>query len=226
MHEEIARPGITRSNISTSCTQISSYYDVFRSDIIDIVPADAKRVLSVGCGAAQAEAELTKHGIKVVGVEIDPKAAEVARQRGIIILEGDASEIDVDVGSEFYDCLIYADVLEHLPDPLIVLRRHVATLKPNGIVYVSIPNFRHYSIFWQLFVVGHIDYKDKGILDRTHLRITTRKMVCEWFEQVGIELVNYMYIMHRRRERVASACFLGLAKEFIANQIGLVGRKP
>lgn len=143
----------------------------------------------------------------------------------LTVLEGDASEIDVGVAGELYDCIIYADILEHLPDPLAVLRRHVKSLKPNGIVYISIPNFRHYSVFWQLFVHGHVNYEDAGILDRTHLRIATRKMVLEWFEQTGIELVNCRYSMHRRRDKLASACTLGLAKEFIAGQISLVGKK-
>lgn len=54
---------------------------------------------------AKAEAELVKRGIKVVGIEINAEAADAARQRGIIVLEGDASEIDVDVIEKTYDCL-------------------------------------------------------------------------------------------------------------------------
>jgi len=201
------------------------YFEHFRGDIIDIVPAKAKCVLSVGCAAGLVEGELVKRGVKVVGVEINPKAAEIARQRGLTILEGDASEIDIDVANEYYDCLIYADVLEHLSDPVAVLKRHVKKLRPDGIVYVCVPNFRHYSVFWQLFIRGRVNYVDAGILDRTHLRITTRKMVLEWFELAGIELVNFKYIMHRRRDKLALACLFGLAKEFVAGQVSLVGRK-
>ena len=210
---------------SNNSCNISPYFEFFRSDVIAAVPLDAKTVLSVGCAAGKTEAELVKRGIKVFGIELNPKAAAIARQRGLTILKGDASKIDIDVSSEFYDCLIYADILEHLPYPVSVLKRHVKSLKPGGIVYVSIPNFRHWSVFWQLFVRGRINYVDEGILDRTHLRITTRKMVLEWFEQTGIELVNCRYLMHRRRDKLASVCTLGLAKEFVAGQIGLVGRK-
>jgi len=206
-------------------SNISPYYEWFRKDAIAAVPPTAKCVLSVGCAAGLTEAELVKRGIKVVGIELNPKAAAIARQRGLIILEGDVSEIDISASSEYYDCLIYADILEHLPDPVAVLKRHVKHLKPNGIVYISIPNFRHYSVFWQLFVRGHIQYKDAGILDRTHLRITTRKMVQEWFEKAGIELVNYKYINNRKKAKLISACFLWLAQEFTAVQVGIIGRK-
>ncbi len=210
---------------SNNSSHISPYFEFFRSEIIDIVPADAKCVLSVGCAAGKTEAKLVKRGVKVVGVEIEHQAAQVARERGLTILEGDASEIDIDVMDEPYDCLIYADVLEHLPEPGAVLRRHVKSLKPEGIVYVSVPNFRRYSVFWELFILGHVNYVEEGILDRTHLRITTRKMVLEWFEAAGINLVNVKYYLARRRDKLASACLFGLVKEFIATQIHLVGTK-
>ncbi len=205
--------------------QIASYYDFFRRDIIAAVPSTAKCVLSVGCAAGRTEQELVKKGIKVVGVEIDHEAASLARQRGLTVLEGDVSEVDIRRAGESYDCLIYADVLEHLREPAKVLQRHVEHLNPGGTVYVCVPNFRHYSVLWQLFVRGHVGYQDAGILDRTHLRITTRKMVLEWFNEVHIELCSSRYIFDRRKNRLISALLLGLAREFIAVQIEVVGRK-
>jgi len=196
-----------------------------RHSLFEHVPKTAKCVLSVGCANGITEAELVKQGMKVVGVEINPEAAEIARQRGLIILEGDASEIDVSVAGELYDCIIYGDVLEHLPDPLSVLQRHVTSLKKNGTVIVFVPNFRHYSVFWQLFVRGHIKYVDAGILDRTHLRITTRKMVLEWLELAGVRLSIFKYCISGRRNRLVSTVLLGMFREFMATQIVVVGRK-
>ncbi len=206
-------------------TVTTDYYEQFRSDVIAVVPETARCVLSVGCAAGRTEAELVKQGIKVVGIEINHEAATQARQRGLTILEGDASEIDVGVADEFYDCIIYADILEHLPHPVAVLKRHVKYLKPNGIVYVSVPNFRNYAVFWQLFVRGHIRYKDAGILDCTHLRITTRKMVIQWFKEVGLKLESCQYGIGRQPLRLVSVCLLGLPNEFLATNVGVVGRK-
>ena len=206
-------------------SRIPPYFEFFRREILDVVPAEAKCVLSVGCASGRTEAELVKRGIKVIGVEINPEAAQMARQRGLTILEGDASEIDIDVVKEPYDCLIYADVLEHLTNPVAVLKRHVKSLKPGGIVYVSVPNFRRYSVFWELFIRGHINYVEGGILDRTHLRITTKRMVLEWFESAGVDPVNVIYYLARRRDKLISACLFGLAKDFIATQIYLIGTK-
>ncbi len=205
---------------------LAQYFDWFRPEVLTAVPQNTKSVLSVGCGAGRTEAELIKRGIEVVGVELNPKAAKLAQERGLTILEGDASEVDVGVTGGLYDCIIYSDILEHLPDPVAVLKRHIEYLKSGGIVYVSIPNFRHYSVFWELFVRGHVHYKDAGILDRTHIRITTRKTALDWFEKVGLVLMNYHYSIPGRRNRLISVCLFGLVREFMANQIGLVARKP
>jgi 2-polyprenyl-3-methyl-5-hydroxy-6-metoxy-1,4-benzoquinol methylase len=202
-----------------------NYYDRIHQDIIDVVPTSAKCVLSVGCAAGASEEEIVKRGVKVVGIELDPTAAAIARQRGLIVLQGDVSEIDISKVNEFFDCLIYADILEHLPNPAAVIRQHVTRLLPDGIVYISVPNFRRYSVFWQLFVRGRVDYVDGGILDCTHLRITTRKMVEQWFYSAGIKVMDCRYKIQGVRDKLISACLLGLAKEFVALQVCLVGSK-
>lgn len=207
--------------------QKKSHYNYSRRhDILGLIPKDVIYVLSVGCGSGVTEAELVKRNIEVTGIEIEPQAAELARKNGITVLEGDVLEIDVSQIGHSFDCLIYADVLEHLIDPVNVLRNHIKNLHSNGTVIVSVPNFRHYSIFWQLFIRGHLRYSDAGILDRTHVRITTRKMVLDWFKQIGLEPVGISYQMFLRRRKIISACLFGLAKDFIAPQIICVGRKP
>lgn len=211
--------------MSSNVSQIYPYVEWFRDDIISAVPSNAECVLSVGCGTGFTESELVKSGVKVIGIEIDHGAARIAKQRGLTILEGDASEVSVETNGKLFDCIIYADILEHLPDPVAVLKRHMKFLKSNGIVYISIPNFRHYSVFWELFVKGHVHYKDSGILDRTHLRITTRRMVQEWFEQAGLKLVSQKYIKIGRKANLLAALFLWLAQEFTSIQVGLTARK-
>jgi len=210
----------------TEIYNIQPYYRQYRRTILKYIPDNVKCVLSVGCASGVTEEQLVKRGVKVVGVEINPQAAEIARQRGLTILEGDASEIDVAVAGQSYDCIIYADILEHLPDPEAVLKKHVSLLEPKGTVIVSVPNFRHYVVFWNLFIRGHVRYWDTGILDRTHLRLTTRKMVLEWFGLVDLQTVICKCSVEGLRDRVISAIFLRLADDFLATEIFAVARKP
>lgn len=213
------------ADVQPSGNKEHDYYGWMRGDLLVYVPSSTRNVLSVGCGGGATEAELIKNDVSVVGIELDQSAAERARDRGIEVIVGDASKIDDELGSRRFDCIMYADVLEHIADPVAVLQRHVKRLDPGGTVIISVPNFRHYSVFWQLFVRGHVHYRDAGIFDRTHLRLTTRRMIMEWLGQVGLDVVTFHLKLGPRR-RFLSYCTLGLTREFLAKQLIVVGRKP
>lgn len=203
-----------------------SYFEWVRHDVLRHVPSRVRSVLSVGCGSGATEAELVKRGVEVCGIELNPAAASAARARGMVVLQGDVAAITSELGDRSFDCILYADVLEHLADPLGVLALHVRRLRPGGVVIISIPNFRHYEVFWQLFVRGLVWYTDAGILDRTHLRITTRRMAVQWVESVGLNLARVQYGMSRRREKWLSIGSFGFLREFCARQVIIVAEKP
>src|SRR5579859_8068227 len=119
------------------------YFGWLRHDVLAHVPQNARHVLSVGCASGLTEAELVKRGATVVGLEMDPTAARIARDRGIIVHEGDAQSLGDALQGQRFDCLIYADILEHLSDPFSLLQQHVTQLLPGGTVIISVPNFRH-----------------------------------------------------------------------------------
>src|SRR4030095_10547556 len=179
-----------------------------RGDVLAVVPPRARRVLSVGCGAGATEAQLVARGVEVVGIERDSEAAGLARAEGLTIVEGDVGEVSSRLMGLEFDCLIYADVLEHLAAPGAILAHQVRLLVPGGAVVVSVPNFRHYQVMWRLFVKGNIGYEDAGIFDRTHLRITTRRLVEEWMRAAGLVIVDIRYQMAQRREKYFSALTL------------------
>ncbi len=71
-----------------------------------------------------------------------------------------------------FDYILLADVLEHLKDPGGLLRRVVPCLNDGGEIIISIPNVAHLFVRLRL-MLGHFEYQDRGILDRTHLRFFT-----------------------------------------------------
>ena len=199
-----------------------NYFAHCRRDILAEVPAGCRNVLSVGCGAGATERELVKAGARVVGIEPYPAAAAVARQRGIVVIEGDALATSERLLDERFDCLVYADVLEHLTDPVAVLREHVKRLDVGGTVVVSVPNFRYHAVARDLFVRGHVRYTDAGIFDRTHVRITTRRMIEEWLGEVGLRPTRAVHKIAMRRERMLDRVSFGLFREFLARQVIVV----
>lgn len=150
-------------------------YENARPEVVALVPAGARRVLDVGCASgALGTALIARQGCEVVGVELDPAYAADAAGRLSRVVRGDldvlaaSDEALADLGR--FDCIVAADVLEHLRDPWLVLGRLVTLLEPGGSVVVSLPNVRFWETFWQLGVRGTWPRRSTGIFDRTHLR--------------------------------------------------------
>jgi methionine biosynthesis protein MetW len=162
-----------------------------RPEVAAVVPASARRVLDLGCaGGALGAALKRRRGVEVVGVELDPQYAAAAARLLDRVEQGDVEEVLAreDLGS--FDCVVAADVLEHLRDPWTALRRAAGLLEPGGTVVISLPNVRFFETFWQLGVRGRWPRRDHGIFDRTHLRWFTLRDARDLVEGAGLELVD------------------------------------
>ncbi len=168
------------------------YYRGIRVEIVDLVTPLAQRILDIGCASGVTGQMLKERGVKeVVGVEKDPKACEEASKRLDKVYLGDVQEMPLPY-KEYFDCIIYADVLEHLIDPWSLLKRHRELLKEGGSVLASIPNVGHYRVIKKL-IKGTWNYEDKGVLDSTHLRFFALKNIRDMFSQAGYRIDRVIY---------------------------------
>ena len=70
---------------------------------------------------------------------------------------------------EFFDCIVFNDVLEHMAAPEQALRYAKSLLSPTRMdLWLPIPNVRYLPILWRLAARGGWEYGDCGVLDRTH----------------------------------------------------------
>lgn len=145
-------------------------YETARPEVQAMVPRTARRILDLGCASGALGGALKqRQGAEVVGVELDPGYARDAEQRLDRVICADVvAGLDEDLGT--FDCVIAADVLEHLVDPWAALRRAADLLEPGGTAVVSLPNVRYWETFLQLGVRGRWPRESAGLFDATHLR--------------------------------------------------------
>lgn len=148
-------------------------------------------VLDAGCGFATTAQRIHALGNRVWGIESNADAAAVARERIDHVVVTDLHDTAA-LGAQRFDVIIFADVLEHLPWPIGVLKRYVSLLKPGGTVIVSLPNVGMWSVRLGL-MVGRFQYDDSGVLDRTHLRFFTRRTALEMLREAGLEPIRRTY---------------------------------
>ncbi|MDP9073234.1 MAG: class I SAM-dependent methyltransferase [Actinomycetota bacterium] len=150
-----------------------------------------KRVLELGCTAGHFTRALVKQGCAVVGVEIDPAAAEGARAvaEQVVVADLDHPEALSHLAESQFDVVMAGDTLEHLRDPLPVLRTCRRLLKPEGFVVVSVPNVAHADLRLTL-LAGRFPYRESGLLDSTHLRFFTRQTLHDLLWAAGFVTVD------------------------------------
>lgn len=86
-----------------------------------------------------------------------------------------------------FDVIVYGDIFEHLKDPMMVFRHCNRHLKPGGAIIVSVPNFAHAWVRLNV-LMGRLEYAERGILDRTHLRFFTLKSFREFLSKAGVDV--------------------------------------
>ncbi|RQW20890.1 glycosyltransferase [Bacillus sp. C1-1] len=150
-----------------------SYFMHGRPELVQVVPQDAKRILDIGCGAGATGLQLlNRQQCQLVGVEGNEKMAQIARSYYESVYTINIDETIPPLKAESFDVLLFADVLEHLKDPWKTVQAYSKFLKKDGAIIASIPNIAHAEALVPL-LTGRFDYRDAGILDRTHLRFFT-----------------------------------------------------
>ncbi len=201
------------------------YYAQARPEVADLVPAECRRVLDVGCAAGRLGGLLRSRGHHVTGIELIPDAAEQAWLCLDDVHVGDIEADGFPFVRESFDAVLFADVLEHLIDPWRVLRESAELLAPGGRIIASVPNLQNLDVLRRL-VRGRWQYRERGITDFGHLRFFTLHTIRHLFKQAGLRLIHVGY-QYRRTWLRALACVFtaGAARPYLARQYLLVAVK-
>lgn len=127
------------------------------------------KLLEIGCGAGENLAHLAQLGWQVQGIEPDYKAAAIARDKGLAIVEGSLNE-DLFPPASF-DAIVLSHVIEHLNNPLETIKICRTLLKPNGLLVMLTPNTGAF---------GHRRYRENWLhLDPPrHLFLFNKAAIC------------------------------------------------
>jgi 2-polyprenyl-3-methyl-5-hydroxy-6-metoxy-1,4-benzoquinol methylase len=156
---------------------------------IAAVPAGSD-VLDIGTADGSVARTLGQVGCRVWGVEYDPEVAKIAGQWCQDVVVGDIEQLDLKrtLGRQF-DVILFLDVLEHLKDPLSVLRNALELLSERGYVVISLPNVAHAAMRAQL-LQGRFPYTATGLLDDTHLRFFDPTSVHQFLRDAGLAVLD------------------------------------
>jgi 2-polyprenyl-3-methyl-5-hydroxy-6-metoxy-1,4-benzoquinol methylase len=162
-------------------------YNATREELAPFVPGTATRLLDIGCGTGGFGRTLRRLGgnRELWGVEPVVPAADLARSVYDEVRTGSFPDPSMDLPRGYFDAVFLLDVLEHMVEPEDALRALHPLVTENGVVVASIPNARHFDVWWPLVRHGRWTYTESGLMDRTHLRWFTSSSMREMFERCG-----------------------------------------
>lgn len=202
------------------------YYEFAREDVLEMVPREAKTILSVGCGWGETEGKLVERGVEIVGIPLDCVIAVTAKARGVHLVPPDLELARQQLSSRRFDCIIFSDSLHRFADPVAVLKLYNPLLEPRGVVIVSAPNFNHFSVLRDR-ALGRLKLpgaRARDVFAKYGLHLTTFRTVRQWLQLSGLDLYACNREVPRRFRRLDRLTF-GLLREMLAGNLVVVGRR-
>jgi SAM-dependent methyltransferase len=129
-----------REDLEGADARSRDVFDRVRAALPDFSPR-GRRHLDVGCDTGVfLEAFARRYGTLPIGVDVSARAVEMARARGIEAYAADLANASREIG----DCAVITviDVIEHVADPIQLLREVRARLGAGGVCYIETPNIQ------------------------------------------------------------------------------------
>jgi 2-polyprenyl-3-methyl-5-hydroxy-6-metoxy-1,4-benzoquinol methylase len=150
------------------------YFKGTRPEIARLLPDHYSKILEIGCGEGDFAANIKSH-CEYWGVEPDQSASLIASGKLGRVLTGTFQEVDHQLPDDYFDLVICNDVIEHMDDYDAFFQSIKVKMKNNSYIVGSIPNVRYVSHVIELLIAKDWNYKEEGVLDKSHLRFFTEK---------------------------------------------------
>ena len=173
-----------------------------RLKIYEQIP-DGSVVLEIGCADGRLANLLSiKKKCKVYCVEKDPSMAIIVKGKCVDIQNIDIEKIRLPYTEGFFDCLIMGNVLEHMVEPLKVLKDIRKYLSVDGFLIFSVPNIVNWHSRLTIFF-GKFEYAESGVFDRTHLHFynlnSAKKLAIDaGYNIVSLDVTPSIYFFKER----------------------------
>lgn len=143
----------------------------------------APSLLDIGCGNGVFIHRMSLSGWHVIGIDPDSNALKAANTLGVTVLEGGV-EIFGDK-TELFDAITLSHSIEHVHDPVSLIRACYRLLKPNGIIWIDTPNINS---------LGHAFFKHnwRGLEPPRHLVLFNFNSLEKVLKDEGFSKVKFL----------------------------------
>lgn len=160
-----------------------------------------KNWLDIGSGDGTAVSSAKSSGFNATGIEISKTGRTFAKKhRKIDLFNGTLSDFS-EQNKTKWDIVSFFGVIEHIPDPVGVLKEANKLLKKNGLALIEVPNYECFSTYFQkltktpdrhLTIPGHIMLYTKKSAEYLFKKNGFQPIATWYYGMDAIELLKYM----------------------------------
>ena len=155
-------------------------------DLIDRYARKGGTLIDLGAAGGELGAAVRQRFSRTIGFEYNADCIAGLREHFDAAVISDLEKVKhLPHGA---DAIVAADVIEHLRDASALLALIRKALAPNGRLFISVPNIANITVRIGL-LFGIFQYRDRGILDNTHLRFYTLRTIRHEVEAAGFRVV-------------------------------------
>jgi 2-polyprenyl-3-methyl-5-hydroxy-6-metoxy-1,4-benzoquinol methylase len=215
-----SRAQLLKTETSLPLQKLSkSYYEAPRREILELIPAEVRTLLSIGCGWGAMEQSLIQKGIQVAGVPLDSVISACAEARGVRMVAPDFETAWKELGDEQFDCVLLSNILHLVPHPSAILSECGRRLLDGGHIIVIAPNFNYLKLVWRrICTPGYVGRGDPA------LNLTTRRRLQQWLRGSGLAIRQVVEVIPKRAH--AASRLLNAVAPYLASDIIVAGGKP
>ena len=137
--------------------------------------------LDIGCGSGVSLIEAENLGAKAFGLEADPNVKIIGKTLNLNIFQGSLE--DSPFKDTKFDIIVMNQVIEHIPEPDVLLKKLTTKLKKDGLIIISLPNVNSFwrFLFKEKWINWHVPY---------HLHHFKGKNFCRLVNKCGFKIIK------------------------------------
>lgn len=166
--------------------KMGNYYSATREDLLNFIQPNAKKIVDVGAGGGLLGKIIKKNypDIETYAVEPNKVMADSLKKYYDHVFSCKIEELDI---KEKFDAIIMGDVIEHIYNPELTLKKIHSLLNDRGLLIASTPNIGHWSIVKDI-IDGRFEYIPFGLLCISHIRFFTYEDLIILMENCGFQI--------------------------------------
>lgn len=163
-----------------------------RADVALKLLEKGDKLLDVGCGDGTVGYFSKNNYRYVYGIDVSETALKIAKERSIITKTININDETLPFEDNYFDAVTCLDVIEHVFEPVDLIKEIFRVLKKGGFLIISTPNIRYWHHLFDIVIKGKFPKTstDTDHYDGGHLHYFTYKDIENILENEGFKIVK------------------------------------